>query len=42
MLIIGCDSPPGFQQIAMTDTDGGDYTQLRLEHIKGLLSQECD
>jgi len=34
MLIIGCDYHPRFQQIAMMDTDGGDYTQLRLEHIK--------
>ncbi len=34
MLIIGCDYHPRFQQVAMLDTDGGDYTQLRLEHIQ--------
>ena len=31
MLIIGCDYHPGFQQIAMADTEGGDFVERRVE-----------
>jgi transposase len=30
MKIIGCDFHPGFQQIAMIDTETGEYTEKRL------------
>lgn len=32
MIIIGCDSHPGFQQIAFVDTETGDCGEQRLEH----------
>jgi transposase len=32
MLIIGCDFHPGFQQIAMLDTETGEYGERRLAH----------
>jgi hypothetical protein len=32
MLIIGCDYHPGFQQIALVDTDTGELSQRRLLH----------
>jgi hypothetical protein len=32
MVIIGCEFHPGFQQIAMVDTEGGEVRQLRLSH----------
>ncbi|HKF46577.1 MAG TPA: IS110 family transposase [Terracidiphilus sp.] len=32
MVIIGCDFHPGFQQIAMVDTEGGEVRRLRLAH----------
>lgn len=32
MVIIGCDFHPGFQQIAMVDTEGGEVRHLRLLH----------
>ena len=35
MLIIGCDYHPSVQQIAMVDTETGDYTELRLKHSDG-------
>lgn len=33
MWIIGCDYHPRFQQIAMVNTEGGEYGQRRLEHV---------
>lgn len=35
MLIIGCDFHSRFQQIAMLDSDTGEYTERRLEHADG-------
>src|SRR5207244_12584181 len=35
MTIIGCDYHPGFQQIALVDTETGDYGEQRLEHSEG-------
>jgi transposase len=35
MLIIGCDFHSRFQQIAMVDTETGEYTERRLEHVDG-------
>ena len=32
MKIIGCDFHPGYQQIAMVDTETGEFTQMRLSH----------
>jgi transposase len=32
MLIIGCDYHPGFQQIALADTDTGELSERRLSH----------
>src|ERR1700745_1455831 len=32
MLIIGCDFPPGFQQIAIFDNQTGAYEERRLSH----------
>jgi transposase len=32
MLIIGCDYHPSFQQIALVDTDTGEFQERRLEH----------
>ena len=32
MVIIGCDFHPGFEQIAMVETDSGEMRQLRLGH----------
>jgi transposase len=32
MIIIGCDSHPGFQQIAFVDTDTGEWNERRLGH----------
>src|SRR5690348_1998741 len=32
MLIIGCDYHPGFQQIALVDTDRGELRERRLAH----------
>jgi transposase len=32
MLIIGCDFHPGFQQIALLDTETGEYSERRLGH----------
>lgn len=47
MMIIGCDFHPGFQQIAMVDTEGGEVRHLRLAHkreaeqfYRGLCSQQ--
>lgn len=33
MWIIGCDYHPRFQQIALVNTEGGEYKQRRLEHV---------
>jgi|tagenome__1003787_1003787.scaffolds.fasta_scaffold20986322_2 hypothetical protein len=33
MLIIGCDYHPGFQQIALVDTDTGELSERRLLHV---------
>jgi transposase len=35
MRIIGCDYHPSVQQIAMIDTETGDYTEQRLKHSDG-------
>ena len=35
MLIIGCDDHPGFQQIALVDTETGDCGEQRVEHCEG-------
>ncbi len=35
MKIIGCDYHPSYQQIAMTDTETGEYTEHRLVHAIG-------
>src|SRR6202047_4983830 len=35
MIIIGCDYHPGFQQIALVDTETGDYGEQRLAHSEG-------
>jgi hypothetical protein len=35
MIIIGCDYHPGFQQIAIVDTETGDCEEQRLEHCEG-------
>jgi transposase len=35
MKIIGCDFHPGFQQIAMVDTETGELTERRLSHADG-------
>jgi transposase len=32
MKSIGCDFHPGYQQIAMVDTETGEFTQMRLSH----------
>jgi hypothetical protein len=32
MKIIGCDFHPGYQQIAMVDTETGEFTERRLSH----------
>ena len=32
MMIIGCDYHPGFQQIAMLDTETGELQERRLAH----------
>ena len=32
MLIIGCDYQPGFQQIALVDTETGEADERRLTH----------
>jgi len=32
MIIIGADYHPGFQQIALVDTDTGEFEERRLEH----------
>jgi len=32
MLIIGCDYHPGFEQIAVVDTDSGEFQEQRLPH----------
>ena len=32
MMIIGADYHPGFQQIALVDTDTGEVQEQRLEH----------
>jgi len=34
MWIIGCDYHPSFQQIAFVNTEGGEWGQRRLEHVK--------
>lgn len=34
MLIIGCDFHPGFQQIAMLDTETGEVSGQRLQHVQ--------
>lgn len=34
MWIIGCDYHPSFQQIALVNVEGGEYRQLRLEHVE--------
>ena len=35
MVIIGCDYHPSVQQIAMVDTETGDYSEHRLKHRDG-------
>ena len=35
MLIIGCDYHPSVQQIAIVDTETGDYCEHRLKHSDG-------
>jgi transposase len=35
MLIIGCDYHPSVQQIAMVDTETGDYSEHRVKHSDG-------
>jgi hypothetical protein len=35
MLIIGCDYHPSVQQIALVDTETGDYGEYRLKHSNG-------
>jgi transposase len=35
MLLIGCDYHPSVQQIAMLDTETGDYSEYRLKHGDG-------
>jgi transposase len=35
MLIIGCDYHPSVQQIALVDTETGDYGEQRLKHSEG-------
>ena len=35
MVIIGCDYHPSVQQIAMVDTETGDYSEHRLKHSNG-------
>ncbi|HEX4166864.1 MAG TPA: hypothetical protein VHZ55_15465 [Bryobacteraceae bacterium] len=35
MLLIGCDYHPSAQQIAMLDTETGDYSEYRLKHGDG-------
>ncbi len=35
MKIIGCDFHPGYQQIAMLDTDTGELIEMRLSHSHG-------
>jgi len=35
MKIVGCDFHPGFQQIAVLDTESGEISQRRLEHGDG-------
>ena len=32
MIIIGCDYHPGFQQIALVDSETGELQERRLEH----------
>jgi hypothetical protein len=32
MIIIGCDYHPGFQQVALVETDTGECKELRLQH----------
>ena len=32
MMIIGCDYHPGFQQIALVDTETGELQERRLKH----------
>jgi hypothetical protein len=32
MLIIGCDYDPGFQQIALVDTDSGEFQEQGVPH----------
>ena len=32
MIIIGCDYHPGFQQIALVDTDTGEVKERKLRH----------
>ena len=34
MKIIGCDYHPGFQQIALVDTETGELEERRLEHAE--------
>ena len=35
MLIVGCDYHPSVQQIAVVDTETGDYREHRLKHSDG-------
>jgi transposase len=35
MVVIGCDYHPSVQQIAMLNTDTGDYSEHRLKHSDG-------
>jgi hypothetical protein len=35
MLIIGCDVPSRFQQIALLNSETGAVTERRLDHEKG-------
>jgi hypothetical protein len=39
MWIIGCDFHPRFQQIALVNTETGEYGQRRLEHGNGEAEQ---
>jgi len=42
MWIIGCDFHPGFQQVAMVETDTGEVRRRRLEHVAEARQFYCD
>jgi hypothetical protein len=39
MMSIGCDLHTRYQQIAMVDTDTGEFVQRRLEHESGVVRE---